>query len=104
MIATDENASYVGEFGIGCNPKINRFTKDLLFDEKINGTIHLALGMAYKENGGGNDSAIHWDIVKDMKKAKIVLDDKFILFRKKGFKKRRGAGVVLPEYIMGLDS
>jgi len=78
MLATDENASYVGEFGIGMNPKINKFTKNLLFDEKINGTIHLALGMAYKENGGGNDSAIHWDIVKDMKKAKIILDGKVI--------------------------
>lgn len=78
MIATDENASYVGEFGIGMNPKINKFTKNLLFDEKIGGTIHLALGMAYKENGGGNDSAIHWDIVKDMKKAKIVLDGKVV--------------------------
>ncbi len=78
MIATDENASYVGEFGIGCNPKINIFTKDLLFDEKIGGTIHLALGMAYKENGGGNDSAIHWDIVKDMKKARIILDGKVV--------------------------
>lgn len=78
MLATDENASYVGEFGIGMNPKINKFTKNLLFDEKIGGTIHLALGMAYKENGGGNDSAIHWDIVKDMHKAKIVLDEKII--------------------------
>src|SRR3989344_5845337 len=78
MLATDENSSYVGEFGIGMNPKINKFTKDLLFDEKINGTIHLALGMAYKENGGGNDSAIHWDIVKDMHKAKIILDGKTI--------------------------
>jgi aminopeptidase len=78
MLATDENASYVGEFGIGCNPKINKFTKNLLFDEKIGGTIHLALGDAYKENGGGNDSAIHWDIVKDMKKAKIILDGKII--------------------------
>ncbi|MEK6935287.1 MAG: aminopeptidase [Nanoarchaeota archaeon] len=78
MLATDENSSYVGEFGIGCNPKINKFTKDLLFDEKIGGTIHLALGMAYKENGGGNDSAIHWDIVKDMKKAKIILDGKIV--------------------------
>ena len=78
MIATDENANYVGEFGIGCNPKINKFTKNLLFDEKIGGTIHLALGAAYKENGGGNDSAIHWDIVKDMKKAKIVLDGKVV--------------------------
>lgn len=78
MIATDKNASYVGEFGIGFNPKINKFTKNLLFDEKINGTIHLALGAAYKENGGGNDSAIHWDIVKDMRKAKIVVDGKII--------------------------
>jgi len=78
MLETDENASYVGEFGIGCNPKVNRFTKNLLFDEKIGGTIHLALGMAYKQNGGGNDSAIHWDIVKDMHKAKIIVDGKII--------------------------
>ena len=78
MLATDKNSSYVGEFGIGCNPKINRFTKNLLFDEKIGGTIHLALGMAYKDNGGGNDSAIHWDIVKDMKKAKIILDGRVV--------------------------
>jgi len=78
MLATDENASYVGEFGIGMNPKINKFTKNLLFDEKIGGTIHLALGMAYKDNGGGNDSAIHWDIVKDMKRAKIILDGKVV--------------------------
>ena len=78
MLATDKNASYVGEFGIGMNPKVNRFTKNLLFDEKMGGTIHLALGMAYKENGGGNDSAIHWNIVKDMKKAKIILDGKVV--------------------------
>ena len=78
MLATDDNASYVGEFGIGCNPRINQFTKNLLFDEKIGGTIHLALGQAYKENGGGNDSAIHWDIVKDMKKARIILDGKVV--------------------------
>lgn len=78
MLNTDSNSSYVGEFGIGCNPKITKFTKNLLFDEKIGGTIHLALGRAYKENGGGNDSAIHWDIVKDMKKARIILDGKVI--------------------------
>ena len=76
MLKTDENSSYVGEFGIGVNPHVNKFTKDLLFDEKINGTIHLALGMAYTQNGGGNDSALHWDIVKDMHKAKIILDGK----------------------------
>jgi len=78
MLKTDENSSYVGEFGIGCNPRVNKFTKNLLFDEKIDGTIHLALGMAYKQNGGGNDSALHWDIVKDMHKSKIVLDGKVV--------------------------
>ncbi len=78
ILSTDKNSSYVGEFGIGCNPKITQFTKELLFDEKIGGTIHLALGMAYKDNGGGNDSAIHWDIVKDMKNAKIILDGKVV--------------------------
>ena len=78
MLSTDENASYVGEFGIGCNPGIKKYTKDLLFDEKIDGTIHLALGMAYRENGGGNDSGIHWDIVKDMHKAQIILDGKVV--------------------------
>ena len=78
LLATDENASYVGEFGVGCNPGIKKYTNDLLFDEKLDGTIHLALGMAYKQNGGGNDSAIHVDIVKDMKKAKIVLDGKVV--------------------------
>jgi aminopeptidase len=78
MLSTDENASYVGEFGIGMNPRVTKFTKNLLFDEKMGGTIHLALGAAYKENGGGNDSAIHWDIVKDMSKAKIILDGKVV--------------------------
>ena len=88
MLSIDENASYIGEFGIGCNPKINKFTKNLLFDEKIGGTIHLALGMAYKENGGGNDSSLHWDIVKSMKNAKIVLDGKVV--QEKGKWKIRG--------------
>jgi len=78
LLKTDDNASYIGEFGVGCNPKINRYTNDLLFDEKIFGTIHLALGMAYKQNGGGNDSSIHVDIVKDMNKGKIILDGKVI--------------------------
>ncbi len=78
MIAVDKNASYVGEFGIGCNPKIEKYIKNILYDEKIIGTIHLALGSAYKENGGGNDSAIHWDIIKEMRDSKIVLDGKVV--------------------------
>jgi len=83
MLATDTNASFVGEFGIGMNPKITKFTKNLLFDEKIGGTIHLALGSAYKDNGAGNDSTIHWDIVKDMHKAKIIVDGSIIQERGK---------------------
>ncbi len=78
LLRSDENSSYVGEFGVGCNSNINKYTNDLLFDEKIFGTIHLALGMAYKQNGGGNDSSIHVDIVKDMKNCKLILDGKVI--------------------------
>jgi aminopeptidase len=81
MLATDENSSYVGELGIGCNPKVTQFTKDLLFDEKIGGTIHLALGCPYKDNLPKDlkiESAIHWDIVKDMHQGKIIVDGKVI--------------------------
>ena len=72
MLDTDEGSKYLGEFGIGMNPAITKFTKNLLFDEKIGGTIHLAIGMAYPENyaknpKNGNKSALHWDIVKDFR-------------------------------------
>lgn len=82
MLSIDENASYLGELGIGMNPKVNRFTHDLAFDEKIIGTIHLAFGSVIDENGGGNESAIHWDIVKDMHQGEIILDGKVV--QKKG--------------------
>jgi aminopeptidase len=62
---TDEGARRLGEFGIGCNAGIQRFMKNVGFDEKIDGTIHLAVGSSY--NGGLNSSAIHWDIVKDLR-------------------------------------
>jgi aminopeptidase len=81
MINTDENSQYIGEFGIGANPKITKYTKNLLFDEKISGTIHLALGATYKDNTTPQtmrESAIHWDIVKSMKKAKMIVDNKII--------------------------
>ncbi len=78
IIKSDKNASYVGEFGIGINPMITKYTNNLLFDEKISGTIHIALGMSYEENGGGNDSMVHWDLVKDMKNARIILDNKVV--------------------------
>jgi aminopeptidase len=66
---TDEGARRIGELGIGCNPGITRYMKNTLFDEKMDGTIHLALGNSYTDLGGTNESAIHWDIVKDLRPA-----------------------------------
>lgn len=79
MLDTDKGARRIGEFGIGMNFGIKRFTRDILFDEKIGGTIHLALGSAYKEGGGRNNSAIHWDMIKDMRKnGTVSVDGKVI--------------------------
>lgn len=68
MITIDEGASRVGEIAIGTNYGVTTFTKDILFDEKIGGTIHMALGRGLVETGNENRSAIHWDMIKDMKK------------------------------------
>ncbi len=71
-----ENAKILGELAVGTNYGIQRFTKNMLFDEKIGGTIHLALGSGFPEAGSKNKSPIHWDILKDMKSkdSKIILD------------------------------
>jgi aminopeptidase len=66
---TDEGARRLGELGIGCNPGIQRFMKNVAFDEKIDGTVHLAVGNSYTFTGGKNVSSIHWDIVKDLRTA-----------------------------------
>jgi aminopeptidase len=76
---TDEGARYLGELGIGMNFGITRPTKDILFDEKIGGSVHLALGRAYEEAGGGNESLIHWDMVKNLKDGgEIHLDGELV--------------------------
>ena len=80
-INTDQGSHYLGELGVGCNPKITKFTNNSLVDEKIMGTIHLAIGGSYKEQTPTtkrNNSAVHWDITKDMRKAKIIVDGKVI--------------------------
>jgi aminopeptidase len=75
----DEGARRLGELGIGCNPGITRFMKNTLFDEKIDGTIHLALGNGLPEIGGTNQSDIHWDIVKDLRPGgQILLDGEVV--------------------------
>jgi aminopeptidase len=74
------NANILGELAVGTNNRIQHFTKNMLFDEKMGGTIHLALGSGYPETGSENQSAIHWDLLKDMKdpEAKILLDGDII--------------------------
>ena len=80
MIDIDEGARFLGEFGWGDNFGITKHVKQILFDEKIGGTIHLALGMAYKEGGGVNDSALHWDMIKDLRKeGTLFIDDKPVM-------------------------
>ena len=67
LLTMDPGASRVGELGIGLNPMVRTMTGDLLIDEKILGTVHIALGRAYPECGGVNESSLHWDIVKDLR-------------------------------------
>jgi aminopeptidase len=75
-----ENADHIGEFAVGTNYNITKFTKSMLFDEKMGGTLHMALGLGFPETGSKNMSAIHWDILKDMKSddSKIIADGKII--------------------------
>ena len=67
LLDTDEGSRYLGEIAIGTNYGIQKFTKNMLFDEKIGGTVHAAIGAAPKETGGKNESGIHWDMICDMK-------------------------------------
>jgi aminopeptidase len=78
-LAMDDGARRLGEFGIGVNTGIDQFTGDIFFDEKMAGTIHLALGRAYAECNGINHSALHWDLVKDLRaEGKIALDGRVV--------------------------
>jgi len=76
---TDDGARRIGELGIGCNPGIDRYVGNVYFDEKMNGTVHIALGYGFEYVGGTNESAIHWDIVKDLRSGgRIELDGKVV--------------------------
>lgn len=74
LLGTDEGARFLGELGIGTSPNITRFTRSMLFDEKIKGTFHLAVGHSYPETGGKNESAIHVDLICDLHDGEIVVD------------------------------
>jgi aminopeptidase len=81
LLAIDAGAKRLGEVAIGTNDGIKRFTKKILFDEKIGGTIHMALGSAYLECGAKNRSAIHWDLIKDMKKGGEIYGDGELIYK-----------------------
>jgi aminopeptidase len=74
-LATDDGARRFGEIGIGTNFGIDRPVGAILFDEKIGGTVHLALGRSYPETGGVNESAVHWDLICDLRDGGRLLAD-----------------------------
>jgi aminopeptidase len=80
ILQTDPGASRIGEFALGTNPHITLFCSDILLDEKMGGTVHVAMGRSYPESGGTNQSAIHWDIIKDTRSEGVVyVDDQPVL-------------------------
>ncbi len=83
MLELDEGARYLGEFAFGNNPGVSIATRNVLFDEKMGGTVHLALGSSYPETGGLNKSSLHWDMVCDLRQqGEVWVDD--VLFLKNG--------------------
>ena len=97
ILNSDEGARFIGEFSLGVNPKIDRPMRDILFDEKISGSIHLTPGRAYEEAWNGNDSKIHWDLVmiqtEEYGGGEIWFDDELI----------RKDGIFVPEYLQSLN-
>jgi aminopeptidase len=75
VVRMDAGASLLGEFAFGVNPGVDHLCNDILLDEKIGGTVHVALGRAYPEVGGDNQSALHWDIIKDTRQEGAVYLD-----------------------------
>jgi aminopeptidase len=81
MIGVDEGARRIGELAFGLNDAVDVFTRNILFDEKIGGTLHLALGTAYPECGGTNRSALHWDMICDLRSGSEVFADGELIYR-----------------------
>jgi len=78
IIDTDEGSRGIGEIAFGLNEGITKATKNILFDEKIGRTIHMAVGASYPEAGGKNKSGIHWDMIKDMNNGQAFIDGKLV--------------------------
>ena len=82
---TDAGSRYLGEFAIGTNEGIDRFTGQILFDEKIGGSFHMALGAGYPETGSENESAIHWDMICDLRDGGEIWVDDELLYKDGAF-------------------
>jgi aminopeptidase len=81
LLAMDEDASILGEFAFGLNYEIDRPTRNILFDEKIGGTIHTALGSGFPEAGGRARSALHWDLICDLRTEGEIYADGELIWR-----------------------
>jgi len=81
VLRTDEGSNFLGEVAIGTNYHIQRFSRDILFDEKIGGTCHVAVGRSFPEAGGKNESAIHWDMLCDMKNGGRIFVDELLIYQ-----------------------
>lgn len=85
MLDIDAGARYLGEFAFGLNYSIQRFTRNTLFDEKIGGTLHMALGLGYPETGSKNVSGLHWDLICDLRNGAEVVADGEVIYREGRF-------------------
>lgn len=85
LLETDRGARYFGEVAIGTNYQIQKFTKNMLFDEKIGGTAHLALGDSLPDTGGQNHSIIHWDMLCEMKSEGRIYADQELFYEQGRF-------------------
>jgi aminopeptidase len=97
MLALDDGASILGEFAIGTNYAVDRFTKQILFDEKIGGTFHMAVGAGYPETGSTNQSALHWDMVCDLRGGGEIHADGEVIYRDGHFLPEYAADLAPPE-------
>lgn len=90
QLDVDEGARYLGEFAFGTHFGIQQFTGQILFDEKIGGTVHMAVGAGYPETGNSNESAVHWDMICDLREGgrvevdgePFLVDGKYLLWEK----------------------
>jgi len=93
-LESDAGARFLGEFAVGTNDRIRRFTRSILYDEKIGGTIHVAVGAGYPETGSRNRSRVHWDFICDMQRDSEILVDGELFYRNGRFVLEEGTEAV----------